>query len=121
LKITGDEIVIPRGKSEKADGDEDAATGCSWDLAYGLSCHKMQGSESRVAIVCLDSYAGARRVCSREWLNTAISRAKSDCYLIGKRHLADAMCRQQAIWKRKTLLRERIQLEVNAFNARELF
>ena len=111
LRITGDEIVIPRGKSESSDGD-DAATGCNWDLAYAMTAHKLQGSEAPVVVVVLDSYAGARRVCSREWLYTGISRAKTHCYLVGKRHIADMMCRQQAIWKRKTLLRERLQLEV---------
>jgi exodeoxyribonuclease V alpha subunit len=110
LRITGEEIVIPRGKPAKDEGGDDAATGCNWDLAYGLSCHKMQGSECPVAIVMLDEYPGARRVCSREWLYTSISRAKVHCYLVGKRHIADAMCRTQAINKRKTLLRERIQL-----------
>jgi len=109
LLISGDEIVVPRGKPAKSEGD-DAATGCNWDLAYALSCHKMQGSECPVAIVMLDEYPGARRVCSREWLYTSISRAKQHCYLVGKRHIADAMCRLQAINKRKTLLRQRIQL-----------
>jgi hypothetical protein len=111
LSISGEEIVVPRGKPAKGDGDEDdAATGCNWDLAYALSCHKAQGSEFPVAIVILDEYPGARRVCSREWLYTAISRAKQHCYLIGKRHVADSMCRVQSINKRKTLLRERLQL-----------
>lgn len=118
LRITGEEIVIPRGKSESSD---ESSTGCSWDLAYGMTCHKLQGSEAPVVIVVLDEYAGARRVCSREWLYTGISRAKQHCYLVGKRHIADAMCRQQAIGKRKTLLRERIQLTMANKQCEELF
>jgi exodeoxyribonuclease V alpha subunit len=111
LSISGEEIVVPRGKSAKSSSDDDdGATGCNWDLAYALSVHKAQGSEFPIAIVILDEYSGARRVCSREWLYTAKSRAKQHCYLIGKRHVADAMCRVQSINKRKTLLRERLQL-----------
>jgi hypothetical protein len=109
LSISGDVIVVPRGKSA---GEGDAATGCNWDLAYALSTHKSQGSEWPVVIVMLDNYPGARRVCDRSWIYTAISRAKERCFLIGARHIADAMCRNQAINKRKTLLRERLQLEM---------
>lgn len=109
LRITDEEIVIPRGKPAKEDGD-DAATGCNWDLAYAMTAHRMQGSEVPIAIVMLDEYPGARRIGSRETIYTNISRAKQHCYLVGKRHIADAMCRTQAINKRKTLLRERIQL-----------
>jgi len=93
-------IRIPRGES-----------GCSWDLGYALSCHKSQGSEWPVVIVMIDSYPGAKRVCSREWLYTAISRAKKMCYLVGKKSVADQMCKRTAIDKRKTFLRERICLE----------
>jgi len=109
IRISGEEIVVPRGKPAGEDGEE-SATGCNWDLAYALSCHRMQGSEVAVAIVILDDYAGARSVCDRSWLYTGISRAKRHCYLIGRRHVADAMCRKNSINQRKTLLRERIQL-----------
>lgn len=101
-------IRIPRGKATEG---EEASNGCSWDLAYGLSTHKSQGSEWPVVIVLLDEYPGAKMVCSREWLYTAISRAKEKCILIGKKATADAMCRRVAIGKRKTFLRQLIQLE----------
>lgn len=122
-------VKIPRGKtaaSPNADGedaqgagtggdddspDKSTGTGCSWDLGYCLSVHKAQGSEFPTTIVMLDEYPGARMVASREWLYTAISRAKSQCVLIGKKATADAMCKRQAIWKRKTLLKERILME----------
>jgi hypothetical protein len=111
LVISGEEIVIPRGKPQNESGDtEDTATGCNWDLAYAISAHKSQGSEWPVVIVMLDEYPGARRVCDRSWLYTAISRGKEWCFMVGKRHIADSMCRVQSINKRKTLLRERLQL-----------
>lgn len=118
-------IKIPRGKATDDAGgtgddadpksgdeanDEATNTGCSWDLGYALSVHKSQGSEWPVVIVMLDEYLGAMRVCSREWLYTAVSRAKDRCVLIGKRSTADQMCRRVAIGKRKTLLKERILL-----------
>lgn len=80
----------------------------SWDLAYVLSCHKLQGSESPWVLVLLDEYPGAMRLCSREWFYTGISRAKSKCVIIGKRATADRMIECSALAKRKTFLRERI-------------
>ena len=59
----------------------------------------------------LDEYPGARMICDRSWLYTAISRAKDRCVLIGKKTLANHFCRNSNISKRKTLLKERILLE----------
>jgi exodeoxyribonuclease V alpha subunit len=114
-------VRIPRGQSgtgstpnegeQSNEGETASGTGCSWDLGYCLSVHKSQGSEWPVVVTMLDSYPGAKMVCSREWLYTAISRAKERGYLVGLKGTADAMCRRQAIWKRKTFLRERICIE----------
>lgn len=103
-------IRIPLGKSEAGEGNE-VPTGCAWDLAYALSVHKSQGSEWPVAIIMLDDYPGARRICDRSWLYTAISRAKKQCVLIGRKSTANAMAKRQAIANRKTFLRERIKLQ----------
>lgn len=111
-------IKIPRGKGgEEREQDDDQVaddnaptTGCSWDLGYALSVHKSQGSEWPVVIVMVDDYPGAKMVCSREWLYTAISRAKEQCVLIGRKITADGMCRRVAIGNRKTFLKERILL-----------
>lgn len=108
-------IKIPRGKSqddqeEKDDQEERSTTGCSWDLGYAISCHKSQGSEWPVVIVMIDDYPGARMVCDRAWLYTAISRSKSRCVLIGKKVTAERFCRTTKIWQRKTFLREQILL-----------
>lgn len=113
-------VSIPRGKASQDSEADDldggseqdrTATGCSWDLGYCLSTHKAQGSEFAWVIVMGDEYPGARMVCSREWLYTAISRAKSRCVLIGKQATFDAMARRVALGNRKTLLKERILLE----------
>lgn len=104
-------IVVPRGQADESDEEEDGAsgTGCNWDLGYALSVHKSQGSEWPVVIVMVDDSGGAKRVCSREWLYTAISRAKQRCYLVGDTEVAQGFCRRTAIDKRKTFLKERIQ------------
>lgn len=98
-------IRIPRGKADNG------SSGCNFDLAYSLSCHKSQGSEWPVVIVLLDEYPGARQVCDRSWLYTAISRARHKCYLVGRKSTADAMCRRNNIVRRKTFLRELIGLD----------
>lgn len=109
-------IRIPRGKSSDQDSQEDgdgansdkSATGCSWELGFALSVHKSQGAEWPWVIVLVDEYPGARMICTREFYYTAISRAKSRCVLIGKKSVIDAGCRNIAIGKRKTFLRELI-------------
>lgn len=91
-------------------GDSESAGGLAdrFDLAYAITCHKSQGSEVPVAIVVLDEAGGARWVCSRQWLYTAISRAKEACILVGRQNTAAAMCRRDALVGRKTFLRELI-------------
>lgn len=98
-------IRIPRGKQD------DGGSGCNWDMAYGLSCHKSQGSEWPIIIVMLDEYRGASMICDRAWLYTAISRAKDSCYMIGRKPTADAMCRRNKMHFRKAFLKELIQKE----------
>lgn len=110
-------IRVPRGQSAEPEELEieessEERTGCSWELGYCLSVHKSQGSEWGWSIVLGDEYPGAKMVCSREWLYTGLSRAKQRCVLIGKRATFDAMCRRIALADRKTLLKERILLNV---------
>lgn len=102
-----DELRADGDSSDDAD-DKPTATGCSWDLGYALSVHKAQGSEVPLAVVVLDEYPGARQICDRSWLYTAISRAKKCCVLVGMKATADAMCKRVNIGKRKTFLRELI-------------
>lgn len=109
LQLPSRLIRVPRGVSDDAsngdtDPDEETGTGCDWDLAYALSVHKAQGSEWGCVIVLIDEYAGARRICDRAWLYTAISRAKQRCFLVGKIATAQRFCRVNNISKRKTFL-----------------
>lgn len=85
-----------------------AEGGCTFELGYALSTHKSQGSDWPWVVVMLDEYAGARMVCDRSWLYTAISRAKSKCWMVGKKQTAMRMCKVSKIWHRKTFLKELI-------------
>jgi len=108
-------VKIPRGTNGDDNGDDDdTGTGCDLQLAYACTVHKSQGSEWPVVFVALDDYPGARMVASREWIYTAISRAKKACYLVGKQTTADGCTRRVALQKRKTFLVERIDEQLTA-------
>lgn len=104
------DVRIPRGqaKDQNGDGDDDTDTGCNFELGYSLSVHKAQGSQFPVVIVVIDSYPGARMLCDRHWIYTAISRATDFCITIGHKAHALDMCRKSHMWKRRTFLREMI-------------
>jgi ATP-dependent exoDNAse (exonuclease V) alpha subunit len=105
-----DRIVrIPRGDSHTNENGEAEETGCNWDLAYAISVHKSQGSQWTVAIPMADAYPGARMLCDRCWLYTALSRAETLAITIGQREVLDDMCRKSHIWNRKTFLVESIR------------
>lgn len=100
---------------ERADqGDEiddgaaeaESGTGCDFDLGWAITVHKSQGSEWPTVLVVIDDSSSARRICSREWLYTAISRASAMCVLIGNLSAAQMMARRPALLSRKTFLRE---------------
>lgn len=98
------DVLVPLGKVV------DGFAGCYWDLAYALSVHKSQGSEFPVVIVCLDESAAADRVGDRAWIYTAISRARQQCVLWGDIEIARKWCRRNRISKRKTFLKELVEL-----------
>ena len=101
-------IRIPKGDSYTNEDGEDEETGCNWDLAYALSVHKSQGSQWPVVITLADAYPGARMLCDRCWLYTALSRAETLAVTIGQREVLDGMCSKSHIWNRKTFLKESI-------------
>lgn len=112
--VSGQRVKVLRKKPEperpQAGGNddsesEDQGTGCNWDLAYAISCHKSQGDQFKVVIVMIDDHAGAKRLCNVQWIYTAISRAKHACITVGKRSNVNEMCRRSGT-RRKTFLRE---------------
>lgn len=106
-------VIIPvrRAKvrnEEEDDSDDDAQAG-DFALGYAITCHRAQGSEWPVVIVVLDPSPGARQVCGREWLYTAISRASELCVLAGREGVAQMMVRRPALHRRRTFLAEDIR------------
>lgn len=111
-------ILIPRSaKQVSEDGDipdqggdseESTGSGCAWELGYAISGHKSQGSEWPNVIVMIDDYNGAKRVQSKQWIYTSASRAKKVCFLIGQQKTVNQCCQRDALFQRKTFLRERI-------------
>lgn len=106
-------IVAPVGKSKGEEEEGHSGTrSCDFDLGYAITCHKSQGSEWPVVIVLIDNSSGARRICTREWLYTALSRASQLCITIGRLHSAQLIAKRPALDRRKTLLAERIRGEM---------
>lgn len=74
------------------------------DLGYAITCHAKQGSEIPYAIVALDSTCYT--LASREWLYTALTRAKKYCVLIGQNATLFKAIRTSSILKKQTWLAE---------------
>jgi hypothetical protein len=70
------------------------------DYCYALTCHQAQGSEwDRVFILLHSAHAN---MYSREWLYTAMTRAKKECYIIC-RPPALQKCIERQVVKGETL------------------
>lgn len=101
----GDADDAGDGSDPKATG-----TGCAWELAYAITFHKSQGSEFPWAILVVGK--DDSRMGCRELIFTGISRGKQKAKLIGMKWVYDRMCQRVALPQRKTLLKERILLEL---------
>lgn len=109
-------IMIPRSAKSVDDdhpgtgseSEEATGSGCAWELGYAISGHKSQGSEWPIVIVMVDDYNGAKMVQSKQWIYTAVSRAKRLCIMIGQQKTINACCQRDALFQRKTFLKERI-------------
>ncbi len=106
-------VRVPMGSTktkEERGGDDEAdeqGRGCNFDLAYAVTCHKLQGSSAPCVIVMGDEKAGA--VTTREWLYTAISRAAKVCLMIGSKSVFTKMVGRVSTTRRKTFLTEQLK------------
>jgi len=64
-------------------------------LAYAITCHRFQGSEARIVVIPVHRCFGPL-IVQRNWMYTAVSRAKDVCVLVGQREeLTKAIQRNQ--------------------------
>jgi len=71
-------------------------------LAYAVTCHKMQGSECKYTIIALDSSHFVMH--SKEWLYTALSRAKLHCTLVAENQALRNSISTTAVQEKQTFL-----------------
>lgn len=79
------------------------------DLAYAVTGHKMQGSQSKICIEMICDSHAALRTCSRSWWYTSLSRASMATVTIGRMATLRKHCRRVDLESRKTLLKEDLQ------------
>ena len=73
------------------------------ELAYALTCHKLQGSEAKYVIVGIDN--SAHIMLTREWLYTAITRAKKYCVLCAEAEALDYSIKTSNVPFKQTFLK----------------
>lgn len=74
---------------------------------YALTCHKLQGSEADYVIIGLDFTA--RALLTKEWLYTAITRAKKYCVLCAETNALAFTITNSNIPYKRTFLKEMLQ------------
>ena len=81
------------------------------ELAYALTVHKAQGSEARVVVVPIHKAFGPL-ILQRNWLYTAVSRARKLCVLVGHRAELSNIVRRDGQQRRYTRLAQWLKKEV---------
>lgn len=84
------ELIIPLGSGR---GD--------FDLAYAITCHKMQGSQAPVVITLLGG-GSAMMVSDRGWFYTAITRAEHLSIVLSNGQNVTRACRRTHVHDRKS-------------------
>lgn len=95
-------ISIPMSKPKD---DDDAGSKTAWDLGYAITCHRSQGSEWMISLGIVDDAGAAKRIQTKNWLITAISRSRKMGIVIGNLPTIRRVA-QTAGLDRKTFLQE---------------
>ena len=74
------------------------------ELGYAITCHKFQGSASPYVVVGLDM--SAYTLLSKEWLYTALTRAKKYCVLVGQINAIRKSVKISRVTVKRTWLQE---------------
>lgn len=74
------------------------------ELGYALTCHKLQGSEAPYVIIGIDE--SAKVMLTKEWLYTAITRAKKHCVLCAQSSMLTYAISNSNVPIKRTMLKE---------------
>ena len=88
-------VVVPCGESNG-----------SWDLGFCCTTHKAQGSEWLYVVAVIGDDYGSKCVASREFLYTALSRAKHCTILVSSVQGIGDLVKESRMWDRKSLILE---------------
>jgi len=89
----GMNLLIPTGAGK---GD--------FDLAYAITCHKMQGSQAPIVVVLMSDGYGASRVADRGWVYTALTRAQYLSIVLGSQRSFTEACHRNYMEQRKSFI-----------------
>lgn len=95
-------IAVPMSKPKD---DEDAGSKTAWDLGYAITCHRSQGSEWILSILIVDDAGAAKRIQTKNWLVTGISRSRKIGVVIGNQSTIRRVAKTEGL-DRKTFLAE---------------
>ena len=76
--IAGPEVTI-KWDGEQQPRNLPLAAETDIELAYGITCHRAQGSSSQAVVIVVE----ASRLVTREWIYTAITRSRELVILVG--------------------------------------
>ena len=76
--IAGPEVAI-KWDGEREPRSLPQAAQADIELAYGITCHRAQGSSAQAVVVLVE----ASRLVTREWIYTAITRSRELVILVG--------------------------------------
>lgn len=91
-------------------------SGHALTLAYAVTCHKFQGSEAPVVIIPLHR-SFPSLLMTKNWIYTAISRARTLCVLVGEPSVLEKAVRRTNPTRRVTALAHLVRAAADATTA----